>query len=875
MGKKFGDGSLDKEDAAVSKGIENNTDFANYFLSIGTNLKGQNQSSYKSIGVGLSVEASFDPLKLHTAGALSSEITLGVKAGVADKSLTVVQVGPTKIGDYFVKAPLILNFCSGTEYSGSAKLSLFAGVSYNVGVKGVGPQGSISAGGHASGAIAGKYYYALNLLPLEINNNERSDLIKTLNSLQSARNYKAFLKSPAVDFINKNSKKAAVMLKKTSVFGYLRGGSNIETSELVSLLTELEENSLLDPKTKAKASFFKKTLLEFKENIRPPVVTSIRMFCGEVRAMAVLEGEVDFTANVAGHFNVSVTSAIKLFDTEAAYRPVYVRYQSVYPAKKWNREDCSIVLTQDTRLLYTSFKHTPVAANAEIKFHDKTILGRDYISPEICSDNRMTYVTTSTYWSWAPDKNAVVNQTTLQGSGISFGCSFRLEDLKKCFDWSRDAKIVYVEDERVSFYTIRESYYRDSLLSRQGFTEYEVFDPVEIVQSFDMSLIFSDCIDEALDSYIDNLNFYSSMSMTIGLQSITGTIEKPHKTYVKLKGLIEEKYHDIKGAIEWLLFDAPDKGNPEYGRKFEKRLTERGKKHALGKSNPSKDILIVSLLEGYERALKKVEEEQEEIKKAGPQYDLVSRIQRDPATIYEKVQKKEYREKRVEKPKSVVAIDENYISVEERKKYILEPQTGDLEIFLLPKRQYLQMVAKKLKVTLEEIYDFFNDNNFIIELIQHYEDYDITKDLDSIILESGFLQEDKHIKVKVTPEDSRVKTSSLFKASNPQQLADIDMASVNNILLEFENLQQDKRVLNVIRMRKRIKDSTSKEKKVFKCGIPKVLGNSASAEVTKVVEAGSEGILDIVTKWYGSNSSSMDGINAYNEGVPAVALFSQ
>ena len=101
--------------------------------------------------------------------------------------------------------------------------------------------------------------------------------------------------------------------------------------------------------------------------------------------------------------------------------------------------------------------------------------------------------------------------------------------------------------------------------------------------------------------------------MTIGLQSITGTIEKPHKTYVKLKGLIEEKYHDIKGAIEWLLFDAPDKGNPEYGRKFEKRLTERGKKHALGKSNPSKDILIVSLLEGYERALKKVEEEQEEI----------------------------------------------------------------------------------------------------------------------------------------------------------------------------------------------------------------------------------------------------------------------
>ena len=76
-------------------------------------------------------------------------------------------------------------------------------------------------------------------------------------------------------------------------------------------------------------------------------------------------------------------------------------------------------------------------------------------------------------------------------------------------------------------------------------------------------------------------------------------------------------------------------------------------------------------------------------------------------------------------------------------------------------------------------------------------------------------------------------------------------------------------------MRKRIKDSTSKEKKVFKCGIPKVLGNSASAEVTKVVEAGSEGILDIVTKWYGTNSRSWDGINAYNEGVPAVALFSQ
>jgi hypothetical protein len=187
------------------------------------------------------------------------------------------------------------------------------------------------------------------------------------------------------------------------------------------------------------------------------------------------------------------------------------------------------------------------------------------------------------------------------------------------------------------------------------------------------------------------------------------------------------------------------------------------------------------------------------------------------------------------------------------------------------------MVAQKLKVTLAEIYDFFNDkeNDFIIDLIQNYEKFDIFVDLDSIILESGFLQANKPITVKVTPEDSCVKTSSFFKASNPQQLADIDMASVNKIKLEFESLKPDKRVLNVIRMRKRIKDSTSDEKKVFKCGIPKVLGNSASVEVIKVVEEGSEGILDIVTKWYGTNSSTWKGDEAYNEGVPAVALFSQ
>jgi hypothetical protein len=106
-----------------------------------------------------------------------------------------------------------------------------------------------------------------------------------------------------------------------------------------------------------------------------------------------------------------------------------------------------------------------------------------------------------------------------------------------------------------------------------------------------------------------------------------------------------------------------------------------------------------------------------------------------------------------------------------------------------------------------------------------------------------------------------------------QQLIELESSAAQTLLAEFNQQQSKQTKLNVIRMRFRIQDTKSKDSTLFKLGA-KLLGNGANIKVSKIEEAGSEGIIDLRTEWYGSSSPNNSGEN-YKTGVPAVALFCQ
>ena len=93
----------------------------------------------------------------------------------------------------------------------------------------------------------------------------------------------------------------------------------------------------------------------------------------------------------------------------------------------------------------------------------------------------------------------------------------------------------------------------------------------------------------------------------------------------------------------------------------------------------------------------------------------------------------------------------------------------------------------------------------------------------------------------------------------------------------FEKSTLSERSLNVIRMRFRLQDQAEAESTLFKLGSGsyKILGNGGNIELKSVSEAGSEGIIDVAVKWYGTANQFGDEQSKYESGVPPVALYCQ
>ena len=862
-------------------------EISDFFLSVGTQLKGQNQSCYQAIGVRFSAEGSVDPLKLHTAGVFSSQLTVTGAGEISDKVLILVQVGPETIGGFSVETPLMLNFCSGTKFAASLECSVFAGIDFNVGYKDLGTTASLNLGAHGNARLSGENFYAVNVQPLAFLNNDVVSLKSALSDLISVTDFKEFLKAPAVNFINKYSGKEPILLQKSGALAMFKSflvsrAPLIETKTLINELKEIEDNDISRQPIRVQARVLSKNLNDYKEKKRPAIATSVNIFSGDVKAHGKLTASVNIQANLLGFLGLDVASENEFLKANVSTKPVYIRYQTAYPAKSSRHFDIIpeepsehyVALTQDTSMVYTSYDfelastNTSISGSARGKELAKKTLEK---SSGKASENRMSYVTTTVYWSAkVPGITGEGRTTSLPGSGVSFGCSFPLDALKSAIEWD----FTYTNVEQQEY----ESFATEMYIEDEAYREDEAYSEIIkriVVSNYSLegspvneAEIFKASIHKAL-------NIYNDWLMAANKKGVFK--HSPPTAYTILRRMISDKEtNHLKEAVVWLLDkdkDAPPQ--PEFDRIFgskllKKDLTHRVLASTVGPTLNKSTFTRILENEGYDRAFNATMEARQELEK------IQKQVHTREDEISETVSKVRSVEKtrRIEKSRQVAVKETRAVSVEtsinantpELRSYFVQGCDDKIEInkFLSPKRAYLQFVADQLNVSLDQIFTFFSSPH-VRDLILNYKEYSEINKLDAIILESGFL----------TDPTSFIINNKMVSGTGGinQQLIELESSAAQTLLAEFNQQQSKQTKLNVIRMRFRIQDTKSKDSTLFKLGA-KLLGNGANIKVSKIEEAGSEGIIDLRTEWYGSSLPNNSDEN-YKTGVPAVALFCQ
>ena len=867
--------------ASGSKASPSASDVANYFLFVGTDLKGQNQSCYQALGFGLNAQVSFDPLKLHTAGVFSSSLEIQGEGQVLNKTLLVVQVGPSLIGPYTIETPLMLNFCFGRKFVGKLQSEFFVGIDFDTNSEGTGQSASLNVGAHLHGGISGDYFYGVNVQPLPFALGD-SDLRPTLETMLRTRDYKEFLKVPAVEFINKVTN-AGITLKKTgalaSVARAIRGSSNVETDKLTSQLDIIARDEP-QQQLRIRAASLAKSLRDYKEDVRPAINTSVSIFSGEVVGHGKITADANVTANLAGMVEIDLTSENKLLDINASTKPVYIRYQSAYPVMSRpsitnpNPASRYVAMTQDTTILYKAYDFTLASTNtsAAMSINSSEVAKKTLErSTEKASENRMTYVTTTIYWSSevninsyfsagkiTKNKSSVGRQdlVALPGSGISFGCSFPLKELKTAIDWSfsystEEDEMEEYEYFATHFYDIET--YRESKSTETVLAHPELQDKV-----VNEGLVFEKFISAALSNYDEWLKEANKKAI------IKHT---PPKASMILKKMIQDgEVNDLKAALVWLLDTSKTaKDDPKFHSLFGNRLLKRDLYHrALAKTigpTLNKSTFTAKLDEGYTNAFNAFLQEQKALKLKQEATNEIVTVTKTKVITQESRETKE-RGQRAIKVEKTINLDHK--SPQLKAFFMGAADNPTLEQLIAPKRAYLQYVADQLRTDFGQIYDFFCET-LARDLISAYEEIPELRSVDAIILESGFLIGEAYNSIAVI--DRIVSNGSI-----DQELIELEADTSKKMLSRFE--RSTDKSLNVIRMRFRLQDANSNEKNLFKIGA-KLLGNGARIQLKKVEEAGSEGIIDLCTSWYGFLLDSQTEAYKYNAGVPAVALFCQ
>ncbi|MFN5746189.1 MAG: hypothetical protein ACK443_08915 [Methylococcaceae bacterium] len=821
-----------------SDGSITREDIANYFLSVGLDLKGNNQSCYHALGLQAELEASIDPARLHT-GVFSTEITASANSAALKKALLTVQVGPTKVKEAFsVYSPVLLNCFTGTKLKVYSGMSIFAGVKLEAGIPLADISVSATAGINASGHIEGEYFYAEDMQPLAFSSNERNRLKETIIEIMEAKTLKEYMKKPAISFITEMNKKYPSLWPALAYERTNWGRNTHVTTE--AICRNLEQNGSkqgISPAHKEKAEFFAKKLHDFKDGAMPSLATSIRIYSAGAAGQAALTANAEATANIKGLINFTATTDNSLLDIEGSYKPLYLRYQTTYPAtENSSRKSCYVVMTQDTRILYEAYSFKLASTDSSVSVSgpgtgnkSKPLVHEEFKKTVGTSQlNRMSYITTTVFWASGvkihpyyrgqSGTRPVINKgRSLKGSGISCGGSFLLADLKECLEWS----YLPIEDE-----------------IDEPLDQYTPGDQVNAAE------IMKDNVLAALDDFDAWLVNYNK-----------GRLAKSTAPRVcdLLRQLIVNQPDKIINAVAWLLDNKKDRliQDSEYFEQyFNTALRDVNFKDKL-KLTETKTSLKNNLELGYQKGIFTIRNLK--LPEANRKHAYYVSLAAARKEVFEKNLKISFQN------------ELNEATNEELDAWL----ELNMKMSMKKKKENLTKIAEQIGVSFDQLLEFF-DSPGCRDLIKEHEN--AFPGVDAILLESGFAMADHPINVVnslVMPLKAQ-----LFGATKPKgELIELASETASSMLMSYTR-SKDK-TLNVIRMRYRLQDLDQRESSLFKLGNVKLLGTGAKINLKKIEEAGSEGIVDLCTKWYEPDSNTPDENENYNQGVPAVALFCQ
>ena len=897
-----------------------------YFLSAGLDYKGQNQCCYQAFGGGSKFDIEIDPARL-ASGVFSTNIALSAEASVLKKTLMIAQVGPSSIGNLVVLSPLMINCLEGYLFQGGVSAEIFAGVSVDAGISfdlavgGRDASSSIEAGAsagiHASGSLSGNHFYAEDLQPIPFKSRAEDGgrIRDTLTKLMATTNWKAYLKIQACDFINSNPTGWQHIEYDTT--NWVRWTSHESTDRIC---TNLEQGISRNPThpNLAAAEILLKNLRYYQEGIKPSILTSLQMSSHEANGGAGLTASANAKANALGLLSISVEAKVDALSVTGSYKPINIRYQTAYPAiDKRPSVTASIesqdfvVMTQDTRILYEQYKFVPASLEvvAAIDKHKKEFTRE----VEIAELNRMTYMTTTVFWSSKERVHPYLTQnnthnstgahsfptTSLNGTGISFGGSFLFSDLK--FALQKRTALEPILPEIAIEAEPRDyiSKYTDKVAVTEVIAPEEL-SPQEVIKN--------DYIDLNYDG--DKPTFATMVSE---IKNALTTYEKESKGLFtwqsneslsvarELKRMIKDDVSRVGDAVAWLINDNGIDDH-EFNFKFGSRLPNPDsrfygilKKHyIIGKTKQEAERKAYSELKDKTLGSYRIKSDEIESKNNQLRDEYLVKVkeynEKNAANAMQtgkNAQTIKYNQRREAQNKAAAeawtkkgdsirsrnaaAIAEN---IKIRESNVENRIINEYTMKHAEKQdKFLQNIADSLNVTLKQLKVFLNAT-WCAEMIQFHES--CFKGIEAILLEASF--EVNVSEITLTSSLVKKKERFSFSSSKPtEEIIELHPDTGKNMLTQFKSSGQTKK-LSAIRMRYRIQDSYNKDTNLFKLGFS-IFGNGAGIQLKKIEDAGSEGIFDLYTEWFSqearlraSNLGGDEKIN-YEQGVPQVALF--
>ena len=191
--------------------------------------------------------------------------------------------------------------------------------------------------------------------------------------------------------------------------------------------------------------------------------------------------------------------------------------------------------------------------------------------------------------------------------------------------------------------------------------------------------------------------------------------------------------------------------------------------------------------------------------------------------------------------------------------------------------KYNSLLAANLHVSVDDLKLFFENDEMKDWMLNVADLMAMGK---TVLLESTFSLNNDEIKLVSTMVPTRTKrTGRSDSIGTRQALIELKPDTGENMLEIFEK-NETRRKLESIRMRWRIQDMADSSKNLFKLGIS-VLNQGGNITLKRIDEAGSEGIVDLCTVFFGdlkevpkeSLDYSRDRSNALESAVPPTVLY--